>query len=312
MLSRTANNIFWLARYMERANNLARLLEVARRMRGMEKTTRTNEWASALTASGCDAGFFEKYDTISGVRAVDYLVRDTDNPSSIISCLYTARQNARAVRTALTREMWEAINDTWMEARALTPEQLKGPELSITLDWVKNRTLLFSGTYSNTMLRNDGFFFTELGTHLERADNTARILDVKYHILLPSHEKVGGIVDYYQWSALLRAVSAARAYHAVYKDRVHPWNVAELLIMRAEMPRSMRSCFDAITECLDDLADAYGGRAGECHRLAGAMHARLRYGRIDDILAQGLHEFLTEYIDNTVVLGDEIGKFYLM
>jgi len=312
MLSRTANNIFWLARYMERANSLARLLEVARRMRGMEKTTRTNEWASALTASGCDAGFYEKYDSVTGARAVDYLVRDMDNPSSIMSCLFTARQNARAVRTALTREMWECINDTWMEARAMSHDQLKGPELSVALDWVKNRTLLFNGAYINTMLRNDGFFFTELGTHLERADNTARILDVKYHILLPTHEKVGGIVDYYQWSSLLRAVSAARAYHFVYKDRVHPWNVAELMILRSEMPRSMRSCFDVITQRLDDLADTYGGRAGECHRLAGAMHARLKYGRIDDILAQGLHEFLTEYIDNAVVLGNEIARFYLM
>jgi uncharacterized alpha-E superfamily protein len=162
------------------------------------------------------------------------------------------------------------------------------------------------------MLRNDGFFFTELGTYLERADNTARILDVKYHILLPNHEQVGGIVDYYQWSSLLRAVSAARAYHFVYKDRVHPWNVAELMILRTEMPRSIRSCFDVITQRLDDLADIYDGRGGECHRLAASMHARLKYGQIDDILAQGLHEFLTEYIDNSAALGNEIAKFYLM
>jgi uncharacterized alpha-E superfamily protein len=311
MLSRTANNMFWLARYVERANNVARLIEVAQRMTGMASTLRSNEWASALTAAGGDAGFFAKYDEVTPSRAADFLLRDRDNPSSILSCLETARQNARAVRTALTREMWETINDTWMEARrmeALTPAS---PETGAVLDWVKSRTLLFFGTYTNTMLRHDGFYFTELGTFLERADNTARILDVKYHILLPSHETVGGVVDYYQWSALLRAVSAARSYHYLYKDRIHPWNVAEMMILRQEMPRSLRSAFDMIMLRLDDLAEAYG-RGGECHRLGGELHARLKYGRIDDILRLGLHEFLTDYIEKTALLGDEIADFYLM
>lgn len=312
MLSRTANNMFWLARYVERANNVARLIEVAQRMGGLARTTRSNEWTSALIAAGGDVGFAAKYDEATPARVIDYLLRDPDNPSSILTCLATARQNARAVRTALTREMWETINDTWMEARTMQTLELGGPELSVMLDWVKNRTLLFYGTYTNTMLRNDGFYFTELGTFLERADNTARILDVKYHILLPSHEKVGGVVDYYHWSALLRAVSAARSYHYLYKDRIYPWNVAELMILRQEMPRSLQSCYKIITGRLDDLAEAYGGRGGECHRLAGGLHARLKYGRVDEILRLGLHEFLTEYIEKTAKLGDEIADFYLM
>ena len=160
------------------------------------------------------------------------------------------------------------------------------------------------------MLRNDAYWFTRLGTFIERADNTARILDVKYNVLLPEHESVGGTLDYYQWTAILRSVSALRAYHAIYRDRLKPWLVAELLILRPEMPRSLANCFNEITTHLEMFAQTYGAR-GECHRRAGQLHARLRYGRIDDVFQQGLHEFLTDFIDNTTLLGDDIAKQYL-
>ena len=213
---------------------------------------------------------------------VDFLVRDPDNPSSVLSCLETARRNARAVRTALTADMWETLNDTWLELRGFESFEGASPERILRLlEWVKHRSLLFNGAYANTMLRNDAFYFTQLGTFLERADNTARILDVKYHVLLPTSESVGGPLDYCQWESILRAVSALRAYHWVYHARLTPWMIADLLILRPEMPRSLCACYAQITRHLELLAEAYGGRRGECHRRAGEIHARLRYGRID-------------------------------
>ena len=243
---------------------------------------------------------------------IDFLVRDPDNPSSIIACVNTARQSARSVRSAINSDTWEAINTAWLESQRLGPADFGSQRINDTLDWVKTRALWFNGAYTNTLMRNDIFYFLRLGTFIERADNTARILDVKYHILLPDHEPVGGIVDYYQWASILRAVSALRSYHRVYKDRIQPWNVAELLLLRPEMPRSLRACFDQITQNLDLLADAYGGRAGECHRLAGELHARLRYGRIDTVFQDGLHRFLIDYIDQAGQLGEELHRFYLM
>ena len=309
MLSRTANNLYWLARYMERMDYVARLLEVGQRMAGMSRGG--EGWRSMLVAAGCEPGFVKKYETISTAAVVDFLFRDPDNPSSVQSCITTARQNARAVRTAITTDMWEALNGTWQESRELFGSGFRAEDLSGATDWVKTRAVLFRGAYSSTMLRSEAYWFARLGSHVERADNTARILDVKYHVLLPDYESVGGGLDYHHWTSILRAVSALRAYHWVYRDRVKPWNVAELMILRPEMPRSLRACYDEITSNLDLLGATYGGRYGECHRLAGELHARLRFGRIDNIFQTGLHEFLTEYIDRTLELGDEISDFFL-
>ncbi len=309
MLSRTANNLYWLARYMERMDYVARLLEVGQRMSGLSRGG--EEWRSMLIAAGCEPAFVKKHERVTTAAAVDFLFRDPDNPSSVRSCITTARQNARAVRTAITTDMWEALNGTWQESRELFGGGLRPEDLNRATDWVKTRAVLFRGAYGSTMLRSDAYWFARLGSHIERADNTARILDVKYHVLLPDYEVVGGGLDYHHWTSILRAVSALRAYHWVYRDRVKPWNVAELMILRPEMPRSLRACYDEITSNLDLLGATYGGHYGECHRLAGELHARLRFGRIDNIFQTGLHEFLTEYIDRTLELGDEISDFFL-
>jgi uncharacterized alpha-E superfamily protein len=309
MLARTADSVYWLARYMERMNNVARLLEAAGRMAGLSSAA--EEWRSALVAAGCDKGYFAKHDAADAERAANYMGWDQDNPSSIMTSLERARANARAMRTALTRDMWDAVNDAWLDARRLTPASFKPERLPETLDWVRTASTRFFGAYASTMLRNDVYYFTQLGAFLERADNTARIMDVKYHVLLPSYSGVGGMLDYYQWTSILQAFSAVRAYHWVYKTEVQPWNVADLLILRPEMPRSLRACYDEILGSLDALSGEYGGRRGECHRQAGAVAAQLRYGRVEDIFAYGLHEYLTDMIDRTALLGTEIGKFYL-
>lgn len=311
MLSRTASQLYWLGRYVERMDYVARLIDTASRMSVMPAPSRTNEWHSALIAAGCEPAFLEKYDSVSDDLVMDFLSLDTGNVSSVVSSLQSARQNARAVRASITADMWDAVNGAYLDSKKLTKSSFDDENLRSTLDWVKREALLFNGSADHTMLRGMAANFVKLGRYLERADNTARILDVKYHLLLPNYEQVGGSVDYHQWSAILRAVSARRAYHAIYKAKINPWNVAELLIISTELPRSLAICYRNIATTLDDLMVEHGGRAGECHRLAGATHARLRYGQIKPILAAGLHEFLTEIIDATAMLSDEVNRFYL-
>jgi uncharacterized alpha-E superfamily protein len=284
-------------------DNVARLVEAAQRMAGL--SSQTEEWRSALTAAGCDVGYAAKHPDVTSADAAAFLAVDVDNPSSILSSLERARANARSVRTALTRDMWEAVNGAWLESRRIDMRALVAEHLPEMIDWVKTTTTRFLGAYSSTMLRNDIYLFTRLGTFLERADSTARILDVKYHVLLPTYSGVGGLLDYYQWTSILQAVSAARAYHWVYRAEVTPGNVADLLILRPEMPRSLRACYDQIEEALEALVDAYGGLKGEPHRLAGALAAQLRYGRIEDIMQAGLHEYLTGMIERAASLGED-------
>jgi uncharacterized alpha-E superfamily protein len=312
MLSRTAESLYWLARYTERAENMARLLDITLRMAGLfpREAAGTSEWHSTIVAAGCSDGFYAKYSEATRDTVIDYMTRDPDNPSSILSCIETARRNSRAVRTALTADMWEAVNGTWLEARALGHKDFETESVHRFLDWVKERSRLFDGTVVGTMMRNDACWFTRLGTFIERADSTARLLDVKYHVLLPEYESVGGAADYHQWAAILRSVSALRAYHWVYRDRIKPWLIAELLILRPETPRSLISCLSEIMGHLDLLAQTYG-RRNECHRLAGQMHAKLRFERVDQIFQSGLHEFLIGFIDGNVELGDEISRQYL-
>jgi uncharacterized alpha-E superfamily protein len=215
------------------------------------------------------------------------------------------------VRTALTADMWEAINATWLDLPRFGETPLRIEDIRPFLDWVKERSQLFGGAANNTMLRNDAYWFVRLGTFTERADSTARILDMKYNVLLPDYEAIGGTLDYYQWAAILRSVSALRAYHWVYRDRLKPWLIAELLILRPEMPRSLVACLSEIAQTLDVLAEAYGVR-GECHRVAGQLHSQLRYGKIEAIFKGGLHEYLTGFIDENALLGREISRQYLV
>ncbi len=312
MLSRTAESLYWLARYIERAENMARLLQVSLRMAGLFPNAEgaSSEWHSTIVAAGCADGFYEKHKEATAEAVIHYMTRDLENHSSIMSCIQVARRNSRAVRTALTTDVWEAVNGTWLEARTLGDDAFETESVHLFLDWIKERSRLFDGTVVGTMLRKDTCWFTRLGTFIERADSTARLLDVKYHVLLPEYETVGGAVDYHQWAAILRSMSALRAYHWVYRDRIKPWQVAELLILRPESPRSLVNCLNEIMIHFDLLAQIYG-RRNECHRLAGQMHARLRYEKVDQIFQTGLHEFLTGFIKSNIELGNEISRQYL-
>jgi uncharacterized alpha-E superfamily protein len=214
------------------------------------------------------------------------------------------------VRTALTMEMWDAINGTWLELRRYDNGLSSREAFMRFLGWVQESSLRFDGSAYRTMLRNDAYWFTRLGVYIERADNTARILDVKYHLLLPSHETVGGPLDYFQWSAILRSVSALTAYHWVYRDSLKPWMVADLLILKDQMPRSLASCYQNLVRYLDEIARAYG-RQGPAQRQSRVLRTRLENSRMDEIFQNGLHEFIGEFISSNNRLGAAISAQYL-
>ncbi|MDE3177079.1 MAG: alpha-E domain-containing protein [Pseudomonadota bacterium] len=318
MLARTADNLFWLARYMERADFIARTIEATLRLEylprhgGDEVKT---EWLSALEAAGAHETYLERHGEVSEAAAIDYLTFDRDNPSSICNCLENSRANGRAVRTALTSETWTAINDAWLELKRFEATRRASKELgreALTrfLDYVKKASLDFDGACYRTMLRNEGYWFNRLGLFLERADNTARLLDVKYHLLLPAHEQVGGSLDYFQWVAILRAVSANTAYHWVYRDRVKPWLVADLLILKAAMPRSLIYCYELLDRALHELARG-DGVSGAAQRQARVTLGKLERARMTEIFQAGLHEFITEFIEENARLAATISEQYL-
>lgn len=311
MLGRTANDLYWMSRYIERAENIARLLEVGYRIALLprEGAGQDDEWRSTLRSAGCEEGYLAKYGAYNTRDVVNFMLFDADNPSSVYSSLATARRNARAQRTALTREMWESLNSAWIEYSSRDVGALSSNALPPLFDWIKERSALFRGALLNTILRNDTFYFNQLGTFLERADNTARILDVKYYVLLPHNELVGGEIDSAQWAAILRSVSAHRSYRWVYRDSYKPWRVADYLILNRQMPRSLRSCYEEIVPALVELGRFYGGSDG-CQYLADETLRLLEESDMNTIFQSGLHEFLAEFIARNNRLGSEISTTY--
>ena len=310
MLSRTADNLFWMARHIERAENTARVLDVAHRTSLLPldiEGTDAYLWFALLNITGCAHSYEAKHGLAKADSVTRYMALSPDNPASIYNCLWLARENARSVRGAITSEMWEVINDTWLELNNLSG-QMDYEKLQDFFDWVKNRSHLFRGVTLGTIRKDIALSFIKLGTFLERADNTARILDVKYHILLPSVNDVGGAADYYQWGSLLKSVSAFEAYRKVYRDVISPLRVSELLILREDMPRSLHACLNEVEAALIEIN---GSSGHEARRMAGEQHAALHFGRIDDVFAQGLHEYITDFLQNTALLSREIRDAYL-
>jgi len=311
MLSRTADHLYWMARYTERAENLARMLEVNYRMSLLPQSAEIIEqgWTATLTIIGLIDAFKQRYDAVTPANAIAFLTFDRDNPSSIYSCLRGARENARAVRGTLTSEIWETLNATWLETRTVGMQPASDAELNNFFEWVKYRSHLTRGVIQGTMLRDEAWNFTWIGTYLERSDSTARILDVKYHLLLPRGEKAGGATDYYQWSALLHSVSAFEIYRRVYRDLITPRRVAELFVFRDDMPRSLRRCMSQVYTHLTSVSNA---GSTETERRAGELQASLHFGRIEDIFAMGLHEYLVQFLGRTRDLGERVARDFLV
>jgi uncharacterized alpha-E superfamily protein len=311
MLSRTANDLYWVGRHVERAENTARLLDVTYRTSLLPYHEQepglawAEPWAVPLVTCGLATGFYARHQKLAAEGVLRYMILDAGNPSSIWSCLRAARETARAVRGAMTSEMYEDLNAAWLEMRTVDFDGVQARGISEFLDWVKLRSHQFRGVTVGTMLRDEAYSFLRLGTHLERADNTARILDTKYHILLPSAEDVGGAVDYYQWQSLLTSVSGFEAYRRIYSDVITPRRVAELLILRRDMPRSLHACLTMIYDTLKLLCDEQNW---ELERMAGELHARLEFGRTEDIMRFGLHEYLVDFLERISALASEITR----
>jgi len=309
LLGRTANGLFWMHRYIERAENMARIVDAGLRMALTRTSNASEEWSSVVLSAGAMHGYQGKYDQYSAGNVADFLLRDPDNPSSVIASIEAARFNARMVRTALTRDAWEAVNEAWMALKAALDCPLQESELPRLLDAIKRETSLIRGAFHGTMLRNEIFNFARIGTFIERADNTSRILDVKYYVLLPAMSYVGGTMDNYQWESILRSVSAHRSYRWVYDSQYNPTHIADYLMLNGRMPRSLHFCYRNIVENLDFLAEDYGLRHG-CHDQASRTLASIRGKQIEDVFDHGLHEFLTDFISQNNRLGASIAHAY--
>ncbi|HEY7987422.1 MAG TPA: alpha-E domain-containing protein [Methylophilaceae bacterium] len=314
MLSRTADHLYWMARYIERAENMARVLDVTYRMSLVPHAAHSEEdlWMLPVRIVDDVEGFERDYGAYNATNVMRYMALDERNASSIFESLASARENARSVRVAMSSEMWESVNSLWLELQQRVRNGLNEGDYSEFCEWVKSRSHLFRGVTVGTMLRDDGYMFVRLGTFIERADNTARLLDAKYQQLYGpksgGDEESDSSGDYYEWSSLLRSVSAMEAYQKVFRDTIDAGKVAELLILRDDMPRSLHTCLDEITPILEKIC---ADRGMECMRQAGELHAKLHFGRMNVIADTGLHEFLQDFILLNNNLGVEIQKTFL-
>ena len=306
MLSRTASSLYWLGRYVERADFVSRLVEATVRLDVLSSRPAGEEaWLSALAVTESADAFAESGAELTQGTVARFLTLDSANPGSIARCVDMARNNARAVRTALTREAWTAINSAWLlfENRAT----LNGPNATLGLvEATKTETRGFEGAI-HRMLRNQTTWFIRLGQAIERADNTARLLDVKYHILLPEGEQVGGVVDRDQWTTILQTVSAVTAYRWLYSEGLRPGNVIDLLLARPELPRSLAASVEETVDILNLLAKRTGLH-GEADRMARMRAARVGKTRSSAVIVSGLHQHLQAFIAENDLLHAAIGR----
>jgi len=315
MLSRTADHLFWMSRYTERAENTARMLDVNYQtsLLPQSETAAQVGWQGLLSISELLFTYKERYGEIQAREVMDFMVKDESNPSSILSCLGAARENARAVRGTLTTEVWETQNQTWLEVKRMIKSGEFEQDPAQFFEWVKFRSHLSRGVTVGTMLMDEALFFMRMGTFLERSDNTARLVDVKFHAVQSDFFGTGKEkdqeYDFYHWSAILRSVSGFEVYRKVYRDVIRPERVAELLILRPDMPRSLHA---SLNEVVNNLALVASNPASETLRREGKLRSELQYGRIDEILATGLHAYLTQFLDRVNDLGAHISREFLV
>ena len=339
MLSRTADHLYWMSRYMERAENTARMLDVNYQTSLLPQSADKTEkgWKGLLSISELTGDYEKRIGTVTADKVMKYMVSDAANASSIRNCLMAARENARAVRGTLTTEVWETQNQTWLEFQRMVADDAFENDPGDAFEWVKFRSHLSRGVTMGTMLQDEAFHFMRLGSFLERADNTARLLDVKFHgvereffgsaqsqsqgmngqVQSQSQGQGGAAAgdvkdleyDFYHWSAILRSVSGFEIYRKVYRNVIRPERVAELMILRRDMPRSLAACMD---EVVNNLRMVANDQSSDTLRLAGRLRSDLHYGRIDEILATGLHAYLTQFLERVSTLGFGVSRDFLV
>ena len=315
MLSRTADHLFWMSRYTERAENTARMLDVNYQTSLLPQSAAVAQvgWQGLLSISELLPAYGAQHGEITPQRVMEFMVKDENNPSSIVSCLRAARENARAVRGSLTTEAWETQNQTWLEVNRMLKAGQFERDPGQFFEWVKFRSHLSRGVTVGTMLMDEALHFMRLGTFLERADNTARLVDVKFHAVqsdfFGAATEQDQEYDFYHWSAILRSVSGFEIYRKVYRDVIKPERVADLLILRPDMPRSLAACMNEVMANLDLVANE---QSAETRRRAGRLRSDLQFGRIDEILATGLHAYLTQFMARVGDLGGGISRDFLV
>ena len=305
MLSRTAENLYWISRYMERAETMARLLDVGYRMSLFPNPKGYhNEWDSVLSAAGASQGYFSKYNEINQDNVEDYLFFDEENPSSVYSCISKARNNALLVRTAFTPEAWVALNKSYKEMLEFKKGKFIRSDLPNFTEWTIQQVNMFRGS-ANSLLRNDGYHFIFLGTFIERADNSARLLDVKYFVLLPTADYIGGNLDNLQWIILLRSLSSFRAFRWAYEGDVTSSKIAHFFILNNDCSRSLSFCINNIVHHLNSLkcspnkiSDIYSGLKG--------VHETIKNETVESIIEYGLHEYVTNFVSKISYLDNQI------
>lgn len=307
MLGKTAGGLFWMFRYLERSENTARLIETGFRIALTHPGG--DEWESVLQTAVVAEAYHAEHEGVEQAAVIDFMLRGKTNPSSVLNCMSQARQNARLVRTSITREVWEAVNDTYMQTKQALARPVRERDLPEVLAMIRQQAALVRGALHGSMLRNDVFDFARLGTFLERADNTARILDVKYYVLLPSVSQVGSSLDNVQWETILRSVSGRRAFAWLHQGKATPMAIADFLIFDPRMPRGLRYTVTKIRSNLHMLENSYLDRHS-CHDTAEALDRQLQTSRVEDVFEEGLHEFLTGFIGKIGQLGREIEADY--
>ncbi|MEM9384100.1 MAG: alpha-E domain-containing protein [Pseudomonadota bacterium] len=314
MLGRAADALYWMGRYVERADNLARLIDVGRRT-AVAPSPQASDWEDIIRSSGCAEPFFARYDQANRDTVVQFLLYADDSDCSIRSCLSLARNNARVVRTSLTAEMWEVIDGAWRTVQRWDHQRRRSEELRATLSWIKRRCALFRGVTESTVLRHEGYDFLNLGTYLERADCTARILDVRHTALDSSLGADGDSLRTveagarHHWIAILRASSSVRAYHWAYRSDYRPDHIVDLLVLNAYCSRSLGHCLEAASERLERLARIYARRL-ECHTLSRGLLDELRGDGLAGELTDNLHGFLSDFIARNNALSNQIALDY--
>jgi len=310
MLSRTADHLYWMSRYIERAESLARLVDAHYRMSLLPQSgdSLAQSLISTMTALQMEQAYRERHDTIVPLAVFEFVSLDRDYSGSIVSCLRSARENARAVRGSLTSELWETLNSTWLDARVFMARSVPRTDIGHFVEWVKERSHLTRGVTIGTMLRDEAFHFTRIGTFIERADSTARILTAHQSDLKPGAD-AGAVPDPYEWSVLLRALSAFEVYRRVYRDVITPYKVAQMLILRDDMPRSLLRCCKEVYHNLRSVAN---DQSQETERRAGEMHAMLHFTRMEAIIEEGLPRFLQQFLARLRDLGDRVASDFLV
>jgi len=316
MLSRVAGNLYWMSRYLERAENVARLLDVNLQLLldfgNLDDESLKQHWVPILRATGDDDLFFELYETADSQSVTDFITFSQQNPNSLMTSISNARENARQVRDQISSEMWTVLNDAYHFIQNHDIHKVWDGDAGDFYDQIKQFSHLFQGITVSTFARNEGFEFIQFGKYLERADKTSRLLDVKYHILLPKITDVGGAVDATQWQAVLRSTSALEAYRRFYVADILPWKVAEFLIFQASFPRSIFFCVDQLRQFVLLISE---GRESERQsapvRRFGKFASSLKFLTTDDVFHQGLHEFVTEVQDELASVAAYLYETYM-